>query len=378
MTDFGHGVSTLPVRTFPGMRPSSRLARPAAILGAVVALVATFLTVTPTIATTAAEPARSTVLIGVRNAGPGDGYTLDAFDAWQGKTSAVVQLYVRSTWTPSYVVAQLDAIWSRGSVPLVSYDLQVSNRSVIGGEIDGRVDALASGLRQWLSGPDGTYGTADDRRAYFRPAWEMNGNWYRWSPCYYAGGGGTAAEYRAMWRHLHARFAATGVTNTRLAWIFSVNALDKVSACAPETMYPGDAYVDWTGIDGYTYTSSKSPREVFEPMANRLRRLAPGKPLSINEWGADHGTAVGKPAWIDNYFATVHALDVRMSVVFNIDKERDWAVFGGGRGDEEFTHGGATFRGYRSYRTNVADDRIAGSQRSNPRLITDSQFLGLS
>ena len=343
-------------------------------------------TAAPTTTTTAAPTTTTTtppvvaptgtMLIGTRNAGPTDPYTIAGMNAWQRKTNAVVQTYVRSTWTPAYVTEQMTAIWNGGSVPAVSYDLQVTNPQVLAGAIDPQVDALAAGIKGWLAGPDGTYGNGDDRRAYFRPAWEGNGNWYRWSPCYYGGGTGSIDEYKAMWRHLYAKFGAAGIDRSRLAWIYSVNATDKVATCSAEALYPGDAYVDWTGIDGYTFTSTTSALGVFQPMALRLRALSPTKPLSINEWGSDTQTTIGKSAWIDAQFAAAHALGVRMNLSFNIDKERDWAVYGGGAGDETFASGGSTVNAWGAYRRNVGDARVVGADATNPRLLTDALFLG--
>jgi beta-mannanase len=325
---------------------------------------------------TGPSTAATGMLIGIRNPGATDPYSLAAVAAWQGKTNAVAQTYVRSTWTPAAVIPAVDGIWNRGSVPSISYDLQVSNLAVAAGEIDANLDAVAAAMKTWLAGPDGVYANGDDRRAYFRPAWEGNGNWYRWAPCYYAGGAGTAADYQAMWRHLHDHFTAAGIDSGHLAWIFSVNSADKVAACTAESLYPGDAYVDWTGIDGYTGGTASTPSSVFTTMAGRLRTLAPSKPLSIDEWGADSLVSAGKSAWIDAFFTLARSLDVRMNLVFDIDKEKDWAVFGGGNGDTTFVFGGATYRTWDSYRRNVANSAVIGSDRGNPRLLTDAQFLG--
>jgi hypothetical protein len=316
------------------------------------------------------------MLIGTRNAGAADPYTVAGLNAWQGKTNAVVQTYLRSTWTPQVVTDQLNAIWNGGSVPSVSYDLQSTNPEILAGVGDANLSAVAAAFKTWLAGPDGVYGNGDDRRAYFRPAWEANGNWYRWGPCYYAGGVGTIDDYKAVWRKLHSVFSGLGIERTRLAWIYSVNATDKVAACSAEALYPGDAYVDWTGVDGYTSSSTKSALDVFEPMVLRLRAMAPGKPVSINEWGADSLTSVGKSAWIDAEFAVAHTLGIRMNVVFNIDKERDWAVLGGGAGDETFTFGGRTMLAWGAYRRNVGDARVVGADGGNVRLLSDGQFLG--
>jgi hypothetical protein len=253
-------------------------------------------------------------------------------------------------------------------------DLQAPNAAVVSGAIDADLDPLVAAMARWLAGPDGALDTGDDRRAYVRPAWEANGTWYRWSPCHV--GGGSVDDYRAMWRYLHAKFDGVGLDRTRLAWIYSVNATDGDERCRAEALFPGVRYVDWLGVDGYTFTSSATPTEVFEPMFARLRAIAPDHPLSVNEWGADSVTTVDKSAWIADYFALLHRHDVRMSVSFNLDKERDWAVFGGLHGDESFLAGGAIHRAWRSYRVAVEDPRVSGSDGTDPRLLSDAKFLG--
>ena len=65
-----------------------------------------------------------------------------------------------------------------------------------------------------------------------------------------------------------------------------------------------------------------------------------------------------------------------MAVWFKIDKEKDWAVLGGAQGDEDFTLGLKTYRGWKAYREGVAGLTITGSDGTNARLLTDTQFAG--
>src|SRR5438477_654456 len=67
-------------------------------------------------------------------------------------------------------------------------------------------------------------------------------------------GGHDPARYIAAWRRIHDRFVAAGATN--VVWVWAPNVTDVEGG--PETMayYPGDAYVDWTGVDGYNWGTS--------------------------------------------------------------------------------------------------------------------------
>lgn len=61
---------------------------------------------------------------------------------------------------------------------------------------------------------------------------------------------------------------------------------------------------------------------------------------------------------------------------FNEDKETDWAVFGGSRGDVTFRYGRTTYRAYSAYAAAVRPPALVGPTPSNPRLLTDAEFAG--
>ncbi|TXS26346.1 hypothetical protein EAO70_03350 [Streptomyces sp. adm13(2018)] len=70
-------------------------------------------------------------------------------------------------------------------------------------------------------------------------------------------GAGTPEEYVAAYRHLHDRFAELGVTN--VVWVWTVSGWTG-NAARMKALYPGDAYVDWIGMDQYNYyLCHKSP-----------------------------------------------------------------------------------------------------------------------
>ncbi|MEU7283096.1 glycosyl hydrolase [Streptomyces sp. NPDC045431] len=63
-------------------------------------------------------------------------------------------------------------------------------------------------------------------------------------------GAGTPAEFVAAWRHLHDRFERLGVDN--VVWVWTVSGY-LGNARQMKELYPGDAYVDWIGMDQYNY-----------------------------------------------------------------------------------------------------------------------------
>jgi beta-mannanase len=210
----------------------------------------------------------------------------------------------------------------------------------------------------------------------------MNGDWYPWGA---AVGANSPADYVTMWRHIHALFDAKGIEATRLQWVWSVNNED-AGGFSAEQFYPGDAYVDWVGIDGYNWGASqswstwKTPAQTFDPMINRLRAITL-KPLNITESASTTSTTGGpnvaaKSQWITDFYAYVTASNLKMVVWFNEDKETDWAVFGGANGDTSYKYLRTTYKAFSSYKTAVSASSFAGSDTANPRLLSDTEFAG--
>jgi beta-mannanase len=129
---------------------------------------------------------------------------------------------------------------------------------------------------------------------------------------------------------------------THVQWMWCVNHTDNGPFTAEE-YYPGDAFVDWVAVDGYNWGQTQSwstwstPAQIYGDMLHRLRRLTT-KPLAIPEYATTTSTARGqdiaaKSQWIAGVHQYMLANDVRLAVWFNLEKETDWAIFGGSQGD---------------------------------------------
>jgi mannan endo-1,4-beta-mannosidase len=317
-----------------------------------------------------------------------------AMEAWQEKRHAVVELF--TNWSGSRKTLdnlfgqQLPNIWNSGNVPLVTWEPFTGSSTpadvevrIARGDYDGYVRTWATRLAAFLAGSDGLRGTGDDRRAYLRLAHEANGDWYPWGA---ALGGNTPADYVAMWRRVHGLVTATGVGPSQLQWVWAVNH-DDIGGHPAEAFWPGDAYADWVAVDGYNWGASqpwsswRSPETALGPMVDRLRALAPAKPLAVTETASTSSTTAGpslaeKSAWVAELYAWAPARGVRMVVWFDEDKETDWAVFGGSGGDETFRSGRTTYRALTAYRGAVASSAYVGSDPADPRLLSEDRFAG--
>ena len=320
---------------------------------------------------------------------------LKAMEAWQGKRHAVLHLFTdwcnRSKTLDNLFKTQLPTIWANGNVPVISWEPFLCSPAATPsdvlvrasrGDYDAYVNAWADRLKTFLAGPDGSIGGSDNRRVYIRLAHEMNGNWYPWSA---GSGGNSPGHYIETWRRVRAIFTGKGLDARTVQWVWAVNHEDVGNARA-EDCYPGDALVDWIAIDGYNWGASQSwsswrtPQEVFGPMAARLRARST-RPLALTETASSSSTTGGvnvsaKSAWVSQFFDYALTHDARMLMWFNEDKETDWAIFGGSNGTESFRSGRAVYKAYGSYRQAVQPSTLVSSDLKDPRLISDALFQG--
>jgi mannan endo-1,4-beta-mannosidase len=300
--------------------------------------------------------------------------TIDAMERWLGREHAVQTVFTpwRRDEMDSLFENLLPRIWNAGRVPLLTWEPYLAAetpsdvaRRIAAGDVDTYLDEWANRLADWLAGGSGTA----DRRLYLRLAHEMNGDWYPWSPTV---GDSTPADYIAMWRHVHDALGSEGISPEQCQWMWCVNHND-VGDYGAEMCYPGDAYVDWIGLDGFNWGRSqdwsdwRTPAAVFEGMFERLERF--GKPLCVPEVGCSSLTVDGsdparKADWLRE---TLDYFDGRVQLYcwFNEDKETDWAIFGGRNGTDEVDG----YACYPAYREAMADDMPAPP-------IDDATFRG--
>jgi Beta-mannanase len=215
------------------------------------------------------------------------------------------------------------AIRARGAMPLISWEPWAGTKDPtwsLSTISDGSHDAF---IHQWTHDV-ATWGHA----IYVRPMYEMNGPWSAWG---YGVNGNTAAEFVAAWRHVVNIANAEGATNIR--WVWSPNVDDGDPRYASYgSLYPGDSYVDWVGLDGYNWGTSQSWSgwqslyTVFKGSVDKVRAIS-GKPIMIGETGS---TDLGgdKAAWITNGFARLltDLPQVKALIWFDANKETDWRV----------------------------------------------------
>ena len=165
---------------------------------------------------------------------------------------------------------------------------------VIGGRYDSFIRRWAIGARKW-------------RHPFFlRFDWEMNTNGVPYSE---HANGNRPREFVRMWRHVHRIFTRVGARNVTWVWCPNIEYAGSVKPL--DSLYPGNAYVDWTCLDGYNWGTNPAHPWVWMSFDTAFRqtydlvttRVAPSKPVMIGEMSS---TELGgsKADWIADALST--------------------------------------------------------------------------
>jgi hypothetical protein len=257
-----------------------------------------------------AAGARASVYFGATISGEtygGVGNAPDNLSAWEiferhaGKRTAI--LNEGQLWG-QFDKDEVDATVAHGAIPLVTMNLAegVTLESIAKGGQDATI-------KKW----------AQEAKAFghpflFAPWWEMNGGWYPW---------GKSPYFIAAWRRFHDIVVAQGATNVTWTWL--VNSIWSDPESSPAPYYPGDAYVDWTGLDSYNWGENPAqpdrwinPDQTITPTLKIISETAPTKPVIIVE-NASTEYGGNKTDWIREMLTTYlpHHPEIKAYLWFN-------------------------------------------------------------
>jgi hypothetical protein len=207
--------------------------------------------------------------------------------------------------------------WSSSATPEDSHQRHFRLANVINGTFDPFIREFAEAAREW------------GHPFFLRFDWEMNGFWFPWSE---GVNGNKRGQFVAAWRHVHDIFASVGATNATWVWCPNVDFTRKLIPL--NRVYPGDAYVDWTCLDGFNWgkrrdsTGWQNFNQVFHETYKRVLRIAPHRPVIIAEV-ASNERGGSKPAWIRNLLHIVPAKyrKIRGLIWFDVrDRDTHWPL----------------------------------------------------
>lgn len=238
-----------------------------------------------------------------------------------------------------FQTAHFDNVRNHGSIPMINWaswrlgnganqpDFQL--RDIYEGRYDAYIQRWATAARNW------------GHPFFLRFNHESNGWWYPWGEGKVVVGGAivngnSPGDFIKAWQHVHNIFTSVGATN--VTWVWSMNNMGKTSQYpALSTLYPGDAYVDWTGLTAYNkYTTwtGLAPLLIggeggtwLNDSYNEMVAVAPAKPMMLAEFGTIEAGDGGakKAAWIAD------ALNTQIPITFPKIKAAvwmNWAVEG--------------------------------------------------
>lgn len=139
---------------------------------------------------------------------------------------------------------------------------------------------------------------------------EMDGNWYPWG--YNVNGNTNPADFVSAWKHIVDIFRKEGATNVQFAWCLAANILtpSRISQYGDilKQLYPGDNYVDWVALDGYSNLGGEnlgSLQNVFQPSYQFLKSFT-HRPMMFFEVGVTENPndPMAKANWITQGFLT--------------------------------------------------------------------------
>ena len=271
----------------------------------------------------------------------------EAFSQLKSQTGRLAKLYMNfQSWTEEYNTFSTRlannagahggvfmVVWMPGGGEDKASDANWSCAAITSGAKDAYIKQYAADVKKW------------GHPVMLRLAHEMNGAWYSYGTSFDKNGvrhnSNKPSDYAAMWRHIWDIFKQAGAENVYWVWspnIFVVNERNTLASQQADLveLYPGDAYVDWIGLDGYNDGVKSKWRtfpELFDCSYRAITALTP-KPLMIAEFGCSEiGAPAGtsKAAWItQTYLTDIPQQYPRIKLVnwFSRDKtkqgETDW------------------------------------------------------
>jgi hypothetical protein len=259
--------------------------------------------------------------------------TLDNYNAMVGSNARLVVAFSAfQDENRNYVpfgqsTTYFDGVLARGAVPMLTWEPQsfccdatqpdFTLSQITGGRHDDFIRQYAKDIKAW------------GKPLYLRFAHEMTSTTYPWG---WNVNGNGPGDYIDAWRHVHDIFQAEGATNVKWVWAPTALTHAQSSVVAPyASVYPGDAYVDWTGMSGYNSCPGVADgwlsfSQIFSSGYNQLKNLT-SKPMMISEMATSENGG-SKAKWITDAYGKIptNFPEIKAVVWFNTNKECDWRV----------------------------------------------------
>ena len=273
----------------------------------------------------------------------GDLQEVDDFTAIVGKAPGSVVWF--PTWDDPFPLEACQKLHQHGIIPHLTWEIFQPSKNpnncdqtgpqgytgfndLLNGRYDAYIDQFAGDAKSF------------GERVLIRFLHEFNGNWYVWSGNKNGREDGGPEKVVAAWRYVVDRFNALGADNVKWLWVPHGPSIDLSTEDWNDVAnyWPGDAYVDWIGLDAYNFYpqdpwgGTRPYRDFdncFRSLYDTCSKLGT-QPMMIAEFGTGEFeyNNFNKATWIREAFLKIRTEYPRIRIFtwFNIKKELDWRV----------------------------------------------------
>jgi hypothetical protein len=199
------------------------------------------------------------------------------FEQDAGKNVSLIQTFEAwGTSSKNFDASFASAVRANGSIPFVTWVSTSTNatawqpayslQSIIAGHFDNYITRYAEQVKSW------------GHPLFLRFDQEMNDSWAPWG---IAVNGNNPEQFVAMWQHVYTIFMRVGVKNA--SWVWCPDTMDATLQVLQD-LYPGDAYVNWSCMDGYNQGGKdwRTFGQIFGQTYQYLQQIT-NKPIIIAE-----------------------------------------------------------------------------------------------
>jgi hypothetical protein len=199
------------------------------------------------------------------------------------------------------------------------------------GDFDDYIDEFAVKAKQWKN------------TVYLRPLHEFNADWYVWSGKKNGGRDGGPELVKKCWKYLVDRFREQNADNVK--WIWCVHEpsshVSREAWNNIKNYWPGDDYVDMTGIDGFNFYPENPERRnpkfhdfdsLFSKTYKQITSLS-CKPVFIMTGTSEfshEGDISSKAEWIEDAFEKISNDYTQINIIcwfhFKYNENINWRI----------------------------------------------------
>jgi hypothetical protein len=264
-----------------------------------------------------------------------------AADNWANKKHSLVGIFIdlQDVNPEINFQGQLETLWKNGYTPFVNLNSTKTASQIASGSIDQNIHNMAEAYAAWANQGAG-------RKAFLAPLQEMNGYWTSY--------GKDPANFKIAYSRIRQIFIDEGAPASSIWWTFAPNGWSQPGH-EFENYYPGSNKVDAVSFSSYNYgfcsvaipwQKWESAFELYDTYINRIRLMAPGKPIIVSQTGSTaqspstgHYDRSRKNSWIEetyNYLAGQYNVLAVMYYDMDLSWECDWAIFNTGQPFESY------------------------------------------